>query len=73
MAVYFMLYYPVSTMIEISKSSNQIEVTYKMLCCGRYIYRNEAIENIKDIVVSPVKSQYGIVGYVANISFQNGA
>lgn len=67
------LYNPVSTDIAISKSNNMITVTYKMMLCGRLMERQESLSNVQDMVVSPVKSQYGIVGYVANIYFKDGA
>ena len=70
---YFMCYYPVSTQIKANKSFNTIYVTYKMLMCNRSIMREESISNVADIYVLPIKSQYGIVGYVADITFKNGA
>lgn len=73
MLFYFLCYYPETTQISISKSSNIIEVTYKMMSCNRQIQRQEQIDNVEEIEVKPVKSQYGIVGYVCNITFKDGA
>lgn len=73
MAAYFLCYYPVVTQIRGSKDNNQLMVSYKMLCFGRYKVREERLENVSDIVVLPIKSQYGIIGYVADIYFKNGA
>ena len=72
-AAYFACYYPQVTQIKVSKSYNTIWVTYKMMCMGRTIVCEESLTNIADMVVEPVRSQYGIVGYVANITFKNGA
>ena len=44
-----------------------------MMMCDRSMMREEPISNVEDIRVLPIKSQYGIVGYVANITFKNGA
>ena len=70
---YGMLYYPVKTEINVDKSTDQIEVTYKMMCFGREMKMIEALHSVELIEVQPVKSQYGIVGYVANIAFNDGA
>ena len=70
---YGLLFYPGSTEINVNKSTNMIEVTYKMIGCGKDLKRVEALDNISEIEIKPVKSQYGIVGYVANILFKNGA
>ena len=54
--VYGLFYYPIETEINVSKSSNKIEVTYRMYCFGRQMNRSEAIDNVQDIEVLPVKS-----------------
>ena len=73
MLVYAMLYWPVNTVIEVNKNSRTIEVTYHMWACHRLQYRQESLDDVSEVVVDPVKSQYGIVGYVANIRFKSGA
>ena len=56
-----------------TKNTGVLHVTYKMMFCGRSQERQEDIKNISDIQVLPIKTQYGIVGYVAEIQFKNNA
>lgn len=53
---YGLLFYPGSTEINVNKSTNMIEVTYKMIGCGRDLKRVEALDNILEIEIKPVKS-----------------
>ena len=53
---YGLLFYPGSTEINVNKSTNMIEVTYKMIGCGKDLKRVEALDNISEIEIKPVKS-----------------
>lgn len=41
-----------------------------MLWCKRSTCREQKLMDVVDVVVVPVKSQYGIVGYIAEIHFK---
>ena len=70
---YFVCYYPVVTQIKVDKNFNKVFIAYRMFCFGRDIIREENISNVYDINILPIRSQYGVVGYVADIYFKDGA
>ena len=43
-----------------------------MLACRRTMERCESLDNVQECEVLPIRSQYGIVGYVMDIKFKNG-
>ena len=71
--IYMCCYNPHSTHIRISKSYGTLYVTYRMLWCGRSTTREEKLNDVADVVVKPIKTQYGITGYVLEIYFRSGA
>ena len=50
-----------------------LKVTYRMMVCKRTMEISEPLSNIQECEVLPIRTQYGIVGYVLDIKFKNGA
>ena len=73
MLAFYVFYHPVSSLVSVSRESRILKVTYRMMVCKRTAERCEALDNISECEVLPIRTQYGIVGYVLEIKFKNGA